>query len=104
MTCAAPGRPSRPGSARGCERCVALVDRAVEGGAHVAGGLIGENLDGAGFHSSSITRLAGVAVKVGDDARDALAAIELRMPPLVFPYAVEDDPDAAADVKDRAGA
>ncbi len=60
-------------------------------------------LDGAGFHSSSITRLASVAVKVGDDARDALAAIERRMPPLIFPYAIEDDPDAA-DVKDRAGA
>jgi predicted PurR-regulated permease PerM/methanogenic corrinoid protein MtbC1 len=60
-------------------------------------------LDGPGFRSSANTRLAGVTIRVGDDAREALAAIEVKMPPLIFPYAV-DEPEAAADLTDRAGA
>ena len=60
-------------------------------------------LDGAGFRASSITRLGGGAIRVGDDAREALAAIEVKMPPLIFPYAV-DEPEPASEVTDQAGA
>jgi predicted PurR-regulated permease PerM/methanogenic corrinoid protein MtbC1 len=60
-------------------------------------------LDGAGFRASANTRLAGVTIRVGDDAREALAAIEVKMPPLIFPYAV-DEPEPSKEVTDRAGA
>jgi hypothetical protein len=38
--------------------------------------------DGPGFRPSAVARLDGAALRVGDDARDALATIERRMPPL----------------------
>jgi predicted PurR-regulated permease PerM/methanogenic corrinoid protein MtbC1 len=37
--------------------------------------------DGPGFRPSAVARLEGAALRVGDDARDALAAIARRMPP-----------------------
>ncbi len=49
-------------------------------------------LDGPGFRSSAIARLGKSAIRVGDDARDALAAIEARMPPLEMPKAAEEPP------------
>lgn len=59
-------------------------------------------LDGPGFRPSAVARLDGAVIRVGDDARDALAAIELRMPPLP-PAEVPDpgEPDAA-DARDLA--
>jgi predicted PurR-regulated permease PerM/methanogenic corrinoid protein MtbC1 len=59
-------------------------------------------LDGAGFRTSSLTRLAGVAIRVGDDARDALATIEHRMPPLFLPTDAEGEEGAPDDVADAA--
>jgi predicted PurR-regulated permease PerM/methanogenic corrinoid protein MtbC1 len=66
-------------------------------------------LDGPGFRASAAARLDGAVIRVGDDARDALAAIERRMPPLAVPEegeaaetleaeprkAAAGDPDAA---------
>ena len=52
-------------------------------------------LDGPGFRPSAIARLDGAALRVGDDARDALAAIVRRMPPL-------PQPEAAAEVEEEA--
>jgi len=49
-------------------------------------------LDGPGFRASATARLGGAAIRVGDDARDALAAIEDRMPPLEMPKAAEEAP------------
>ena len=46
-------------------------------------------LDGPGFRASAVARLGKSAIRVGDDARDALAAIERRMPPLKMPKAAE---------------
>jgi methanogenic corrinoid protein MtbC1 len=56
-------------------------------------------LDGPGFRSSATARLDDSAIRVGDDARDALAAIERRMPPLPppeAPEASEEEPGLAA--------
>jgi hypothetical protein len=52
-------------------------------------------LDGPGFRSSALTRLDGAAIRVGDDARDALAAIENRMPPLQIAEASAALPEKA---------
>jgi hypothetical protein len=46
-------------------------------------------LDGPGFRPSATARLGNSAIRVGDDARDALAAIEDRMPPLEMPKTAE---------------
>jgi predicted PurR-regulated permease PerM/methanogenic corrinoid protein MtbC1 len=55
-------------------------------------------LDGPGFRSAGVARLGGAAIRVGDDARDALAAIESRMPPLQIPKA----PEALPEVEEAA--
>jgi predicted PurR-regulated permease PerM/methanogenic corrinoid protein MtbC1 len=57
-------------------------------------------LDGPGFRASATARLGKSAIRVGDDARDALAAIEERMPPLEMPKA----PEAAASTDQAPGA
>jgi predicted PurR-regulated permease PerM len=49
-------------------------------------------LDGPGFRPSATARLGNSAIRVGDDARDALAGIEDRMPPLELPKAPEEPP------------
>jgi len=49
-------------------------------------------LDGPGFRSSATARLGKSAIRVGDDARDALAAIGARMPPLELPKPPEEAP------------
>ncbi len=46
-------------------------------------------LDGPGFRAAAVARLGRSAIRVGDDARDALAAIEARLPPLQMPKAAE---------------
>lgn len=51
-------------------------------------------LDGPGFRASATTRLGKSAIRVGDDARDALAAIVERMPPLQMPKEAEEAPEA----------
>ncbi len=53
-------------------------------------------LDGPGFRPSAVARLDGAALRVGDDARDALAAIARRMPPLPPP-----PPPSDADLADE---
>jgi predicted PurR-regulated permease PerM/methanogenic corrinoid protein MtbC1 len=54
--------------------------------------------DGPGFRPSAVARLGASALRVGDDAREALAAISLRMPPLPAP-----EPATAAEVSDAEG-
>jgi predicted PurR-regulated permease PerM/methanogenic corrinoid protein MtbC1 len=51
-------------------------------------------LDGPGFRASATARLGKSAIRVGDDARDALAAIQERMPPLEMPKEAEEAPEA----------
>jgi methanogenic corrinoid protein MtbC1 len=53
-------------------------------------------LDGPRFRPSAVARLDGAALRVGDDARDALAAIARRMPPLPPP-----PPPSEADLADE---
>jgi predicted PurR-regulated permease PerM/methanogenic corrinoid protein MtbC1 len=48
-------------------------------------------LDGPGFRPAAVARLDGAALRVGDDARDALAAIARRMPPLPPPAPLSAD-------------
>jgi predicted PurR-regulated permease PerM/methanogenic corrinoid protein MtbC1 len=55
-------------------------------------------LDGPGFRPSAVARLNGAALRVGDDAREALEAINRRMPPLPAP-----EPPTAAEVSDAEG-
>ena len=52
--------------------------------------------DGPGFRASATARLGKSAIRVGDDARDALAAIEDRMPPLEMPKVAEETPAETA--------
>ena len=60
-------------------------------------------LDGPGFRPSAIARLDGAALRVGDDARDALAAIVRRMPPLPPPEAAERGEELPSSVRDSSG-
>jgi methylmalonyl-CoA mutase cobalamin-binding subunit len=63
-------------------------------------------LDGPGFRPSAIARLDGAALRVGDDARDALAAIVRRMPPLPVPETVvevEEVEEEAAEEREPSG-
>ncbi len=59
-------------------------------------------LDGPGFRPSAVARLDGAALRVGDDARDALAAIARRMPPLP-PPAPPSDADLADEKAEQEG-